>query len=108
MYKTFLFLYFFKINSQTNMATTNNTELTEAEAEQYDRQIRLWGQEAQKRMRDARVLIVGVSAIGAEVTKNVVLSGMNVTIYDDVLIQESDLAAQFFVSAEDIGQNVRS
>lgn len=31
------------------MGETNHTELTDAEAELYDRQIRLWGLESQKR-----------------------------------------------------------
>jgi len=36
-------------------------------SEVYDRQIRLWGLEAQKRMQEARVLFCGLRALGAEV-----------------------------------------
>lgn len=36
-------------------------------SEVYDRQIRLWGVEAQKRMQAARVLFVGLRALPAEV-----------------------------------------
>ena len=37
------------------------------EAELYDRQIRLWGVEAQRRMTSSRVLIAGISAVNCEV-----------------------------------------
>jgi hypothetical protein len=36
-------------------------------SEVYDRQIRLWGLEAQKRMQEARVLFCGLRALPAEV-----------------------------------------
>ncbi len=42
-------------------------QLSDREAEVYDRQIRLWGVGAQRRMRDARVLVVGLTASAAEV-----------------------------------------
>lgn len=41
--------------------------VTNEEAELYDRQIRLWGLEAQSRVRNARVLIVGLRGLHAEV-----------------------------------------
>jgi ubiquitin-like 1-activating enzyme E1 A len=44
-------------------------DFTEREAEVYDRQIRLWGVEAQRRMRDSRVLIHGMTAVAAEVRR---------------------------------------
>lgn len=53
-------------------------ELTGEEQALYDRQIRLWGAEAQRRLSSARVLIVGAvtSALAQEVAKNVVLAGV--------------------------------
>ncbi|CAM5129083.1 unnamed protein product [Natator depressus] len=44
--------------------------ISEEEAAQYDRQIRLWGLEAQRRLRASRVLLVGMKGLGAEVAKN--------------------------------------
>lgn len=38
-----------------------------SENEVYDRQIRLWGLEAQKRMQESRVLFIGLRALPAEV-----------------------------------------
>lgn len=56
-------------------------ELTGAEREwydRYDRQIRLWGVEAQRRLAESHVLITGTpcSLVGHELAKNVVLSGV--------------------------------
>ena len=41
-------------------ATMSNSKvcITEDEAQLYDRQIRLWGLDAQKRLRAARVLVI--------------------------------------------------
>ncbi|XP_025945606.1 SUMO-activating enzyme subunit 1 isoform X1 [Apteryx rowi] len=50
--------------------------ISEEEAAQYDRQIRLWGLEAQKRLRASRVLLVGMKGLGAEVAKNLILAGV--------------------------------
>uniref|UniRef100_A0A663FK53 THIF-type NAD/FAD binding fold domain-containing protein n=1 Tax=Aquila chrysaetos chrysaetos TaxID=223781 RepID=A0A663FK53_AQUCH len=50
--------------------------LSEEEVAQYDRQIRLWGLEAQKRLRASRVLLVGMKGLGAEVAKNLILAGV--------------------------------
>ncbi|CEQ42543.1 SPOSA6832_04364 [Sporobolomyces salmonicolor] len=51
--------------------TTASTGITEDEAALYDRQLRLWGVEAQNRMRNANVLLAGsFKGIAAEVAKN--------------------------------------
>jgi len=51
---------------------------SEFESNLYDRQIRLWGVEAQKRLNNARILIIGMGGLGAEVSKNIILEGSNV------------------------------
>ncbi|KAK9835508.1 hypothetical protein WJX74_002008 [Apatococcus lobatus] len=51
-------------------------ELTEAEAAVYDRQLRVWGVETQKRLNAAKVLIIGCSGLAAETAKNIVLAGL--------------------------------
>lgn len=57
-------------------------QMTEDE-ERYDRQIRLWGAEAQQNLRNADILVIGVSGTGSEIVKNIVLSGINsMTLYD--------------------------
>lgn len=59
-------------------------------------------------MRNSRVLIAGLSGLGVEVAKNIVLSGVkSVTLLDDKDVTLSDLTAQFYLGEENIGQNVR-
>lgn len=60
------------------------------------------------RLRDAKILLITVRALANEVAKNLVLAGIgSLTIQDENQIIENDLGAQFFVSEEDIGKNVR-
>ncbi|KAH8318726.1 hypothetical protein KR074_004069 [Drosophila pseudoananassae] len=81
-------------------------ELTEAENELYDRQIRLWGLESQKRLRTAKILIAGLSGLGAEITKNIILSGVNsVKLLDDKSVTEADFCSQFLAARESLGSN---
>jgi ubiquitin-like 1-activating enzyme E1 A len=88
---------------------TMSEELSADEIALYDRQLRLWGIEAQNRMRKAHVLLITIRALGNEIAKNLVLAGIgSLTIMDSNLVTESDVASQFFISGEDIGKNVPS
>jgi ubiquitin-like 1-activating enzyme E1 A len=72
----------------------------------YDRQIRLWGMTAQQRIRSAKVLLVTVRGLGAEVAKNLVLAGIGaLTIVDHAPVAGADLGTQFFFLADDVAQN---
>ncbi|CAG8511272.1 10425_t:CDS:2 [Acaulospora morrowiae] len=83
-----------------------NKNITEDEAALYDRQIRLWGLEAQQRICTSSILICGMRGLSNEVCKNLVLAGVGaITIIDHNMITEEDLGAQFFVTVEDIGKN---
>lgn len=80
--------------------------ITEDEAALYDRQIRLWGLDAQRRLRAARVLLIGLRGLGAEVAKNIVLSGIkSITLLDHTQVTEEDACSQFLVSRDDVGKN---
>ncbi|XP_064623200.1 SUMO-activating enzyme subunit 1-like [Lineus longissimus] len=80
--------------------------ITEDEAALYDRQIRLWGLDAQKRLHAANVLLIGMSGLGAEVAKNIALSGIkSLTLLDDNEVTEEDAGSTFLVSREDVGKN---
>jgi ubiquitin-like 1-activating enzyme E1 A len=82
-------------------------ELSADEIALYDRQLRLWGIEAQNRMRKAHVLLITMKALGNEIAKNLVLAGIgSLTVLDSGVVTESDVASQFFVTEEDIGKNV--
>lgn len=50
-----------------------------------------------------------MKALANEIAKNLVLAGIgSLTIIDHEAVTEPDLGAQFFVSQEHVGQNVRS
>lgn len=81
-------------------------DITEAEAQLYDRQIRLWGLDAQKRLRAARVLVAGMRGLGNEVTKNLVLAGVNsMTILDHENMTKEDCVSSFLAPTDHVGKN---
>ncbi|XP_023222309.1 SUMO-activating enzyme subunit 1-like [Centruroides sculpturatus] len=88
------------------MADIGEFEITEDEAELYDRQIRLWGLDAQKRLRSSNILLIGINSLGGEVAKNLVLAGVkSLTIMDNNKVSELDTKLQFLFSSKDIGKN---
>ena len=53
-----------------------------SESEIYDRQIRLWGAEAQSKMSSCKVLYVNVTGTSSEILKNLILAGIRGAIAD--------------------------
>jgi len=93
------------------MSTTNvgnksvPVQITEDEAAVYDRQIRLWGLEAQQRMRNATIMVMRLRGTATETIKNIVLAGIGkLIIVDDEDVSEEDLGAGFFFRDEDVGR----
>ncbi|XP_050036555.1 SUMO-activating enzyme subunit 1 [Dermacentor andersoni] len=81
-------------------------ELSQEEASIYDRQIRLWGLESQKRLRAVRVLVAGLNGLGAEVAKNLVLAGIkSIMLLDSHNVTAEDFSSQFMVERGDVGKN---
>ncbi|KAG7546270.1 THIF-type NAD/FAD binding fold [Arabidopsis suecica] len=73
-------------------------ELTEQETALYDRQIRVWGANAQRRLTKAHILVSGIKGTVAEFCKNIVLAGVgSVTLMDDRLVNEEALNANFLI-----------
>ncbi|KAE8585568.1 hypothetical protein XENTR_v10021357 [Xenopus tropicalis] len=88
------------------MVEKEEAVISEEEAAQYDRQIRLWGLEAQKRLRTSRVLLVGMRGLGAEVAKNLILAGVKaLTLLDHEQVSSEDSRAQFLIPSGSLGQN---
>jgi len=86
--------------------STAPTAITEDEAALYDRQIRLWGLEAQQRMRNATIVVVNLKGLATEVIKNVVLAGIgNLVVVEAADVSEEDLGAGFFFTESDVGSN---
>ena len=81
-------------------------DITADEIALYDRQIRLWGVQAQGKIRSANILLIGMKALGTEIAKNLVLAGVGtLTIWDSEVVTEDDLGSQFLLSDDQVGQN---
>jgi len=93
-------------SNTSNKKVKINHQLNDEEAALYDRQIRLWGFDAQRRLRNSSILIVGGKALSNEVCKNLVLAGIgSLTIVDDEKVTPQDLGSQFLISEKNVGQN---
>ncbi|XP_070680131.1 SUMO-activating enzyme subunit 1A isoform X2 [Malus domestica] len=77
-------------------------ELTEQETALYDRQIRVWGAGAQRRLSKAHVLVCGITGTIAEFCKNIVLAGVgSLTLVDDRVVTEDALSANFLIPSDE-------
>ncbi|KAI3455058.1 hypothetical protein Pfo_011721 [Paulownia fortunei] len=77
-------------------------ELTEHETALYDRQIRVWGADAQRRLSKSHVLVSGLKGTVIEFCKNIVLAGVgSVTLNDDRTVTEELLSANFLIPPDE-------
>ncbi|XP_072981603.1 SUMO-activating enzyme subunit 1A-like [Typha angustifolia] len=77
-------------------------ELTAQETALYDRQIRVWGVDAQKRLSKAHILVSGLNGTTVEFCKNIVLAGVgSLTLMDDNLVRQEDLNANFLIPPDE-------
>lgn len=77
--------------------------LTEQEAAVYDRQIRVWGVEAQRRLSRGRVLVIGMSNVLAELCKNIVLAGIgSLTLMEDAPDISTVSSSNFLIPVEQV------
>jgi ubiquitin-like 1-activating enzyme E1 A len=49
-------------------------------------------------------LITPINGPNTELAKNLILAGVNVTIYDDAIVDEDDFESNFLISEKDIGR----
>ncbi|XP_052043273.1 ubiquitin-like modifier-activating enzyme 7 isoform X1 [Apodemus sylvaticus] len=74
--------------------------------ELYSRQLYVLGRCAMQRLQEAKVLLCGLQGLGAEVAKNLVLTGVgSLTLYDPHPTCWADLAAQFLLTEESLGRS---
>jgi len=87
-------------------AEMNMQELTEEELKTYDRQIRMWGLEGQKRMRGSSVLFWSLDGCNSEILKNIVLAGVGtVTIVEDGIVTKQNTESHFYLAPSHIGRS---
>ena len=72
----------------------------------YDRQLRMWGEEAQRLLEHSHVCVIGASVVGAETLKCIVLPGVGAyTLIDAGRVTAEDCGTNFFVRGlRDIGR----
>ncbi|VDO06304.1 unnamed protein product [Rodentolepis nana] len=81
------------------MMTTSSRE------QRYDRQLRLWGDRGQEVLGKSKICLIGSSAIGSELLKNLVLPGIGeFIIIDDAIVEKKDLGNNFFVTPAHVGK----
>jgi len=83
--------------------------LTDQETAVYDRQIRVWGVDAQRRLSKSRVLVIGMTGVVAELCKNIVLAGIgNLTLMDDSPVTAEASSANFLILTEESNHKGKS
>lgn len=72
----------------------------------YSRQLYVLGREAMEAMARSKVLVAGVSGVGLEILKCIVLAGVkSITIFDENEITQSDWVSNYYATEQDIGKN---
>uniref|UniRef100_A0A7S4SRZ7 THIF-type NAD/FAD binding fold domain-containing protein n=1 Tax=Alexandrium monilatum TaxID=311494 RepID=A0A7S4SRZ7_9DINO len=79
--------------------------ISEGEVAVYDRQLRLWGVQAQQRLLNAKVLIWGLEGSNVETCKNLVLAGVALVVCDHRSAEAADVNFNYFLRSQDIGSN---
>jgi ubiquitin-activating enzyme E1 len=74
----------------------------------YSRQLYAIGKDAMTRIKSTRILISGISGLGIEIAKNIILSGVkSVTVHsvDDNEVCMENLTSNYYVTEADIGKS---
>lgn len=80
-------------------------ELTREELERYDRQLRIWGEEAQLKLKKASILIVGLGGLGSPAAIYLAAAGVGrLILVDDEIVELSNLNRQILYDETDIGK----
>jgi len=73
--------------------------ISEEQTAVYDRQLRLWGVQAQQRLLQSKVLVWGLEGSNVEVCKNLILAGVTLTVRDHRTVVLDDAAFNYFFAA---------
>ena len=83
-------------------------DISNIDENRQSRSIATFGIENIKKFSKLKIFIYGVSGIGLEAAKNLILTGIkSLTIYDDTISRTEDLSWNFFLDEEDIGKKRR-
>ena len=71
----------------------------------YSRQLYVVGKEAMQKMNQSSILISGMSGLGVEIAKCIILSGVkSVTLHDTKNLEINDMSSNYYALNEDIGK----
>ncbi|CAF1276826.1 unnamed protein product [Adineta ricciae] len=83
-----------------------SVETPEIDESLFSRQLYVLGKEAMHQLARAHVLISGMTGLGVEIAKNIVLGGVkSVIVHDCGKVDYSDLSSQYYFNEDNIGQN---
>lgn len=90
------------------MENTNNNNANQVDESQYSRQLHTFGAEAQKAIENTSVLISGLSGLGVEIAKCVIMTGVkSVTLHDTHMVSQMDLSSNYYAKESDVGVRLR-
>ena len=79
--------------------------MNDLEREKYSRQILLFGEEGQEKLKNARVLVVGAGGLGSPISTYLAIAGVGKIILADFdTVELSNLNRQFLHHEKDIGK----
>ncbi|WP_461865951.1 ThiF family adenylyltransferase [Thermococcus sp.] len=79
--------------------------LSGRELERYDRQIMIFGEEGQERLKNSKVAVVGVGGLGSPVAYYLAAAGVNLLLVDEQKPELSNLNRQILHWEEDLEKN---
>lgn len=98
-----------KENLSEEMKNVVNIQEKDGEIDEglYSRQLYVYGRDAQKSLKKSRILVLGMSGLGVEIAKNLVLAGVDTLhVYDPVPKRVNDMGANFYLCGEaGLGEN---
>uniref|UniRef100_A0A2H8U0D2 SUMO-activating enzyme subunit 1 n=1 Tax=Melanaphis sacchari TaxID=742174 RepID=A0A2H8U0D2_9HEMI len=90
----------------SEITKNGDDQMSKDERKVYDRQIRLWGYDGQNKLRAMKVLLIGMQGLGAEIAKNLILSGVNsITLKDHTEVSILDHCSQFLIPRDSQERN---
>jgi ubiquitin-like 1-activating enzyme E1 A len=76
-------------SADENFTMSDGHHLSAGESAIYDRQIRLWGTNAQVRIKSSNILFIGMTPATVEIAKNAILAGCGILVEDDRHVNDS-------------------
>lgn len=80
--------------------------ITDKDLMRYDRQIRLFGAEGQKKLKDAKIFIAGAGGLGSPISIYLAAAGIGrIVLVDKDLVELSNLNRQILYWEKDVGKS---